>query len=55
VCSLEPHDFEGLDGDARVNAAVALGANEWHVHFSSSSGGLRGDLGRKQTTPSIAG
>ena len=44
VCVLTPSDFEAI-GMARVKAAVALGVNEWHVHFVSQQRELAADLG----------
>jgi hypothetical protein len=44
VCVLIPSDFEEI-GYARVTAAVALGINEWHVHFLSDQQELAADLG----------
>lgn len=44
VCVLISPDFKKI-GDARVKAAVALGVNEWHVHFLTSQPELVTDLG----------
>jgi hypothetical protein len=41
---MPPSDFEAT-GIARVKAAVALGVNEWHVHFVSQQPELAVDLG----------
>jgi hypothetical protein len=44
VCVLAPSDFDG-NGNVRAAAAIALGVNEWHVHFLTGPRELAVDLG----------
>jgi hypothetical protein len=44
VCVLSPSDFDA-NGNARAAAAIALGVNEWHVHFLTDPRELAADLG----------
>ena len=44
VCVLAPSDFDG-NSNVRAAAAIALGVNEWHVHFLTDPRELAADLG----------
>ena len=45
VCVLDPCDFDDLNGQVEAKVAIALGVNEWHVHFSADRRKLSADLG----------
>jgi hypothetical protein len=44
VCLLHPSDFETSGRRHAVEAALTLGANEWHIHFTPDYGKLAMDL-----------
>ncbi len=44
ICVLRPSDFRISGRRHAVEAALALGANEWHIHFTPDYGKLATDL-----------
>jgi hypothetical protein len=44
VCAFQPTEF-AENRSPRLAAALAMGVNEWHVHFSSDIRQLAGDIG----------
>ncbi len=44
ICVLRPSDFGSPECRHAVEAAVTLGANEWHVHFTQDLRKLTADL-----------
>lgn len=44
VCVLQPSDFTRFASHPFVQAAIKLGVNEWHVHFSADHRKLAEDL-----------
>ncbi len=44
ICVLQPSDFGTSEGRHAVEAALTLGANEWHLHFTEDLKKLAADL-----------